>query len=125
MVLVETTTMIKLNLFYIIVFIALQVIIVISTNVSNDSSTDTLYQRKSIPNSKQKIRITKSCILYYSNSTATFNLILSGDFKENPGSWFLLMVSANQNVTSAKKLRDLTKNISYVNVARITSIKLV
>ena len=67
---------------------ASQVIIVISTNVSNDLSTDTQYQSKSIPNGKQKIRITKSHILYYSNSTATFNLILSGDVKENPGPGF-------------------------------------
>ena len=80
--------MIKLNFFYIVVLITSQVITVISTNVSNDSSTDTLYQRKSIPNGNQKIRITKSRILYYSNSTATFNLILSGAVKENPGPGF-------------------------------------
>ena len=65
-------------------------VIIIATDQLSPTSIKSdinVYKRK--PLSKVAcIKRTKSRILYYSNTTATFNLILSGDVESNPGPGF-------------------------------------
>ena len=53
-----------------------------------------------------KIKRAKAKIIYYNNSIATFNIILSGDIEQNQE-----LVYQSQNVQDVIKLKDATKSV--------------
>ena len=59
----------------------MQIIILNENNISYDISKSTTTASRGT----SKIKRGKSPLLYYSNSTSTFNLVLSGDVELNPG----------------------------------------
>ena len=84
-------------------------------------------QYRSLPPLKNKIKRAKSRIVYFSNTVATYNVILSGDIETNPGlrsrnkipkctvCW--KGVGANRKRFECEKCFNLT-HINCINICR-------
>ena len=88
-------------------------ILITMVETTSIASQDISMQSKCLVNQKKKINRTKSSVQYYSNYTATYRIILSGDIETNPGTGLTNLPELCIYCTSILKRLDFDSIVAY------------